>query len=213
MGRLKNGPFSGFTGRTGSLVGTRKNGKWVMAAVVATAPKPPTLLQSYQRIKFGMVTGWLGLVSHILKLGFQAHSSTKTGFNAAVQWNLDHAVSGVAPNFTIDYTKAMFGRGGLAKGFNMALATTEDAQLDFSWAANIINGVGSGTDQAVFLVYNPAKQEFVVSPMGILRSALSYDMALPADFSGDNCYVWALFVSANEKRASDSEYLGATVIQ
>jgi len=61
-------------------------------------------------------------------------------------------------------------------------------------------------------VYNPLKDLFVVANGAATRSALSYDMALPTDFSGDTVQVYMAFVSADNKKVSNSYYAGATAI-
>lgn len=212
MGQLKNGPFSGFTGRTGSLVGYRKFGKWVMAAVKATASREPSLLQTYTIIKFTMIVEWLGWTSDFIEIGYQNYASEMSPMNAAVKYNLEKAVTGIAPAFTIDYPNVLLSRGRLAPAYQLVMSTTLDAQLDFSWAANIGTWKGATTDDAAFIVYNPSKQEFVIMIGAVTRAALSFDMELPSAFSGDNVHVYMAFVSEDGKRVSTSVYVGATVV-
>lgn len=212
MGRLKNGPFSGFTGRTGSLVGSRKNGKWIMAAVRATAPGAPSVLQLNQQMKFGMMTSWLSWINGFLKLGYQNYDSTMSPFNAAVRYNLQNAVTGVAPNYAIDYPKVLLSRGALAPAYDLVMSTTLDAQLDFTWQDNIGEYTGEDTDLAAFIVYNPLQQLFVISVGPATRVLGSFDMALPASFSGENVHVYMAFLSADKKQVSTSKYVGATVV-
>ena len=212
MSELKNGPFSGFTGRTGQLVGYRKKGKWIMAAVKATAPRPPSVLQLNQQMKFGLVTSWLGWIGDFIDLGFQHYDAKMSAMNAAVKYNLDNAVTGVSPNYVMDYPEVLFSRGRLAQAYSLEMATLTPAQLDFSWLANIGSVEAEPTDKAVFIVYNPLKDLFVVANGVVTRSALSYDMALPTDFSGDTVQVYMAFVSADNKKVSTSYYAGATAI-
>ncbi|WP_285054867.1 DUF6266 family protein [Pedobacter ginsengisoli] len=212
MGQLKNGPFSGFTGRTGSLVGYRKFGKWVMAAVRATASREPSLLQSYTIMRFTMMVEWLGWASDFIDIGYQNYASEMSPMNAAVKYNLEHAVAGVAPAYSIDYPNVLLSRGRLALANQLVMATTVDAQLDFTWTANIGTWKGAVTDDAAFIVYNPSKQLFVMSIGVVTRAALSFDMVLPSQFSGDNVHVYMAFVSADGKSVSTSEYVGATVV-
>lgn len=213
MGQLKNGPFSGFTGRTGSLVGYRRLGKWIMAAVKATAPRDPSLLQQYNSIRFTLFVEWLSWISEFIKVGFQAYATDMSAMNAAVRYNLDNAVTGVAPAFTIDYPKVMLSRGKLAQAYQLSMATTTDAQLDFSWTMNIGTWRGSDTDEAAFIVYDPTKADFAISMGEVTREDLAFDMALPALWSGDSVYVYMAFVSPDGKQVSSSEYVGTTVVQ
>jgi len=209
MSELKNGPFSGFTGRTGQLVGYRKKGKWIMAARKATAPKPPSVLQLNQQMKFGLVTSWLGWVGDFIDLGFQHYDAKMSAMNAAVKYNLDNAVTGVSPNYVMDYPQVLFSKGRLAEAYLLEMATLTPFQLDFTWQNNIGSVQALPTDKAVFIVYNPLKDLFMVANGVVTRSALSYDMILPADFSGDTVQVYMAFTSADGKIVSTSAYVGA----
>jgi hypothetical protein len=212
MGFLKNGPFSGFTGRTGSLVGYRKKNKWVMAAVRATEPKPPTPLQLENNMKFGMMASWLSWLNEFIKFGFQDYTAKMSAQNAAMQYNLDRAVTGVAPNFTIDYPQVLFSRGKLAQAYQWTVSSATEGQLDFSWLPNIGTWRGAATDLATFIAYNPVKDQFVIASGVAARSSLSYEMALPIEFSGDSVQLWMAFVSANKKEVSTSDYLGEIIV-
>jgi hypothetical protein len=52
----------------------------------------------------------------------------------------------------------------------------------------------------------------VLSPTGVVRSALTYDMALPLDFSGDEVEVYVALLSADNKLVSTSVYVGGMVV-
>ncbi|WP_285054546.1 DUF6266 family protein [Pedobacter ginsengisoli] len=213
MGKLTGGIDYDMIGRTGNHVGRRVKGVNIISMRPAKSNRPPTQLQLNQRIQFGLITSWLSWISSFIKIGFQNYDADKSPMNAAVGYNLEKAITGVAPNYTIDYEKAAFSRGVLAKAMNLVMATTEDAQLDFTWEVSTNSMPGAATDKAVFIVYNPSKQEFVMSGTGPVRSTLSYDMALPSNFSGDNVQVWMVFVSADGKKVSDTQFIAATVVQ
>jgi hypothetical protein len=96
----------------------------------------------------------------------------------------------------------------------MALAVAEDAQRDFSWSALIPSmKAGSGTDKLVLIVYNPSKKEWEVSVGAVTRAALTYNLMLAADWSGDNVYIWTSFLTADNKMSSTTDYVDATVVQ
>lgn len=159
-----------------------------------------------------MMVEWLGWASDFIDIGYQNYASEMSPMNAAVKYNLVHAVAGVAPAYSIDYPNVLLSRGRLALANQLVMATTVDAQLDFTWTANIGTWKGAVTDDAAFIVYNPSKQLFVMSIGVVTRAALSFDMVLPSQFSGDNVHVYMAFVSADGKSVSTSEYAGATVV-
>ncbi|HMI01777.1 MAG TPA: DUF6266 family protein [Pedobacter sp.] len=208
------GAFGGFQKKAGALVGRWVNGQNVISAIPHPSDEPPSEAQLNYRAKFRLVVTWLSWISPIIKVGFQnAHEERQSAFNAAFVYNYKNAISGTtAANFTIDYPEVLYSKGRLSGPYFPVLATTVDAQLDISWLATIANGIGAPTDLATFVVYNPSKQQFVTVIGAAARSLLSYDMTLPADFSGDNCHVYMSFVSASGKVTSNSAYLGATVV-
>ena len=212
MGQSKNGPFSGHTGRTGGLVGSRKNGKWILAVVKATAPKPPTVLQQYQQIKLGMITQWLSSIDSFIRLGFAAYDSEMSAWNAAVKYNLLHAVGGVGPAFNIVYADALLSRGSLDGAELGEVSAVTAGELEFSWSANVGEYNGHATDKAVLLVYNPMEGKFVMVKGAVTRATLSYTMLLPSAFSGDTVHAYMAFVSADGKGVSTSDYLGSAIV-
>ena len=213
MGKLTGGIDYDMIGRTGNHVGRRVRGVNIISMRPAKSNRPPTQLQLNQQIQFGLMTSWLSWIGSFIKIGFQNYDAGRSPMNAAVSYNLENAITGVSPNYAIDYGKVLFSRGVLSKAMDLVMATTEDAQLDFTWAVSTNSMPGAPTDKAVFIVYNPSKQEFVMSGAGPVRLTLSYDMALPSNFSGDNVQVWMVFVSADGKKVSDTQFIAATVVQ
>jgi len=214
MGIQKWGAFGGFQKKTGALVGKWVNGQNVISAVPHASENPPTEGQLLSRQRFRLLIKWQALISPILRVGFQnAHDERQSAFNAAFMYNYRNALAMSMDVPTLDFAKIMLGSGRLSNGYMMALATTEDAQLDFSWGAGIANGIGAATDKLTIVVYNPAKQEFASMVGAVARSVLSYDMELPANWSGDTVHPYVFFVSLNGKVNSNSLYLGSTVVQ
>jgi len=214
MGFLKGGPFYHLTGRVGNNVGRVVDGKNVFTMAPASGNRTPSMAQLVIQQKLGLVTPWLSDMSEFIRIGFENHPSGMSAWNAAVSYNLLHAVTGAAPNFSINYPMVRFSVGKLPKARNMAMATTQDAQLDFSWLATVPDLTkGLPTDKLVLVVYNPAKQEWELSVGAAMRSSLSYDMMLPVDWSGDNVQVWTSFISADDELVSTTVSLGASVVQ
>jgi hypothetical protein len=214
MGFLKGGPFYHMTGKVGNNVGRVVNGKNVISIAPASGNRTSSPAQLVIQQKLTLVTGWLSELSDFIRIGFEDHPSGMSPWNAAVQYNILNSITGVSPNFTIDYPKVLFSEGKLAKAKNMSLSVTEDAQLDFSWSAAVTSlKAGAGTDKLVLIVYNPAKQEWEVSVGAAMRSSLTYDLTLPVDWSGDSVYIWTSFVSADNKMASTTDYVGTDVVQ
>lgn len=212
MSELRNGPFSGFTGRTGQLVGYRKNGKWIMAALTAVTPGPPTEAQKDQRLRFGIFPSWLSWIADFVTLGFQAYDKKMSAMNAAVKYNMDNALTGVAPNFAIDYSKVLLSRGRLAPANNLSVVSSTAAELKFTWQANIGTVDASPTDKAVFVVYNELRELFIQDIGNATRADLTYDLTLPLDFSGETVQVYMAFLKADDKKVSTSQFIAEIIV-
>jgi len=213
MGKLTGGIDYDMIGRTGNHVGRRVKGENIISMRPAKSNRPPTPLQYDQRLRFGLVTNWLSWIGEFIKIGFQHYDNNgKSAMNAAVQYNLEKAVTGTSPNFLMDYADVLLSRGKLAKALNPEVATLTVAQLDFSWVANTGTFAGADTDKAAFIVYNPAKHDFAIQIGGVVREDQEYEMALPGDYSLDTVHIWMAFISANEKEVSTSQYLGSTAV-
>lgn len=212
MGRLTGGPYYFLVGRTGNNVGRVRNGKNTFSMRPHPSSKPATEAQMAVRIPFGIYTAWLSWLTSIIDIGFQEHDADETAMNAAVGYNIKNAITGVYPLQAIDYPKVLLSRGRVSGPSSPVMATTVDAQLDISWANVVETSVGSQTDMASFVVYNPSKGAFAVRSAAAARSAESYDILLPGAWSGDNVHAYMMFVAVGGKMVSTSTYLGATVV-
>jgi hypothetical protein len=215
MGRAIWGTSGGFQGKNGANVGRWLNGQNIVGPLPHPTLTPPSVLQLNQRAKFSLMVTFLSWISPIIRTGFQNdHKEKQSAFNAAFVYNFRNAITGTsAANYTINYAELMYSKGKLSKPDNLVMATTVDAQLDFSWGAYFQQDFGAATDKATFVVYNPSKGDFVTRVGVVERSALSYDFLLPGSFSQDTVHVYMSFVSGDGRMVSDSVYVGATVVQ
>ncbi|MNY13929.1 hypothetical protein D3C86_1470870 [compost metagenome] len=176
--------------------------------------KPPTLAQSNQRFKFGLVTGFLSRIAGFIDLGFGSLKGSASPMNSAVAYHLTNAITGVAPNFLIDYTKLRINKGKLELPGNIVVALTVPARIDFTWV-NIgqSNKYKDPTDVANIVVYNPTKDTFTTLKAAAARSTLGYNLLVPPDYSGDQVHVYISFSSTIQKKlVSETEYIGQLLL-
>jgi hypothetical protein len=214
MGKFSKGILGPFSGKVGTVVGAVRDGEWTMRSLPSRSSKPATMAQLAQRAAFGLMIGFFRPIGAMLKLGFMNRKRGQTANNAAMQYNLNEAIVGVYPALTLDYSKITLSRGALLEPPAMNVSAAEEAQLDFSWISNAGTEPGNtnGTDALSIVAYNPVKDRFVAAPGVAARSAQTYELALPLDFSGDSVEVWVFFVKADGKAASDSVYLGDMIV-
>lgn len=212
MGIQHLGAFGGFQGKAGPLVGHRVNGQNVITGIPYPSNDPPSQLQLNARLRFGMMVGILRPINALLKVGFEnARKGDQSPFNAAFSENYG-AITGVAPNYTIDYSMLKISKGPLAVAYSPNVTSLAGAAVEFEWSPLVMMNAGLPTDLVTVLVYNEPKNQFV-GLMGVVpRSALTYSLDLPAEFAGDQVHCWISMVSADGNVVSDSAYISAVTV-
>lgn len=208
MGKLTRGFLGGFQGQVGTAYGCF----WRMMDLIKAMPRkvkrPPTEAQLPVQLRMSLMTSLLSRLSRIIKIGFKdVAPEGQSAMNAAVSYNLANAVTGISPDYTVDFSKLMFSKGKLEEPNLFEIVADSVAKLKFKWQANVD---GSGdfklTDKAIFVAYNPAKGKFVTLMGAVTRAALQYEMQLPPPFSGDLVECYMSFVSEDGKMVSNSVY-------
>jgi len=212
MGKLTGGIDNDMIGRLGNHVGRRVKGKNIISMRPAKSSKPPTQLQYDQRLKFGLFASWLKHVVPVLDIGFKEYDSEMSAYNAAVAYNMKNALTGVTPNFNINYQMAKFSLGQLRKPTNVMASTAAGGEVEYEWTSVIGQNNSAANDQIGLVVYNVTKKEFVTLMNAALRSAEAYTLQLPLDWVDDTVHSWILAVSANGKVVSDSAYIGQNIV-
>jgi len=214
MGIQRWGALGGFQKKSGPAIGRWQKGQNLIGPLPHPSQKPATEGQLLARNKFGTVVEWQKWISPIIRVGFQnAHSEKETAFNAAFVKNYRNALVVSGSVVSLDYAALEIASGMLSNGYMTVVATTIDAQLDFSWGARISNGIGAATDLLTIVTYSPVRMEFCNLVAATQRSALSYDFPVPSNWSGEQVYIWLFFVSADGKVNSNSQVFGPVEIQ
>jgi len=212
MGKYNQGILGAFSGKVGNVVGSSINGIDYMKSLPRKSTKTPTLPQLMQRAKFGLIADFLRPLGGVVKVGFQSRKKGLTPYNAASSYNLEHAITGTYPNFVVDYPAVIYSRGNLLGVSDQEVAAAVAGELDFGWANEApVTGTG-GTDKVTIVIYNPAKDKYVVEQGAAARSAETCTVELPADFSGDTVQCWMSFVSVDGKQVSDSAYVSSVLV-
>lgn len=214
MGKLARGILGGFQGTTGTVYGCF----WRMLDVIRAKPRhvkrPPTEAQAKVQMKLSIITDLLAWMASAVKVGFKDTPKPTSPMNAAVRYNLDNTITGDYPNYTVDYSKLKYSLGkrlNAATGFS-ALAT-DVAELIFAWEPEYLHSTTQKpSDMATFIVINPIKNKYVVIQDVVPRSALTYTLSIPAEYSEDSVHCYMSFVSADKKLVSDNVYAGPIMV-
>jgi len=212
MGKIIKGILGGFTGLVGTVVGSNWRGLDTMRSRPKKSNKPATVLQLTQRMSFDIMVGFVGEIKDLIQVGFQSHTNGMTPYNAAMKANLLEGITGVYPSLSINYPEIVISKGGLRPLVGLGAASTVAGEAVFSWTSNAPVGHVSATDKITICVYCPTLNEFATVENIALRTAASYEMSLPASFSGEDCHAWCYFASANSKKVCDSKYVAITVL-
>src|SRR5580658_6242897 len=116
MGRITKGILGGFSGTVGTVIG----GTWKGIEYMRSRPNKKkgmsTADQLIQQAKFTLMIRFLQTMTGLVEITFKSSANKMTEFNSAFSYNLKNAVTGVSPNFTVDYAKALVSRGNLPNG-------------------------------------------------------------------------------------------------
>jgi hypothetical protein len=209
MGKLSRGILGGFQGQTGTVYGCFWRLMDLIKAMPRKVKRPPTEAQLPVQLKFGLMTAFLKRLGSIIKLGFQHAPSNQSAMNAAVAYNISKAITGVLPDFSINFAKLRFSEGVLAEANEAEILIDTAGTIKFKWLADPLGTENSDpTDKVTFVVYNPDKDKLVVLSGAVARSALQYSLLVPGDFSGDTVECWMSLVRADKKLVSNTQYIG-----
>ena len=212
MAKLLMGVLGGFIGKVGTVVGSVWKGTPTIRAYNPNVSDPKSLAQLEQRAKFSAMGRFLKPLTVFLRTGFKSLGVKMSEFNAAMAYNLDYAVTGVYPNFTIDYPKVMVSRGTLAGALNAVAASTVPGEIEFTWDDNSGEGSSLGTDKAMLVVYNPTKDHVITVMGGNTRLSGSQAVPVPATFAGDEVKCFISFQDAKQTVVSNSAFAGSVVV-
>ncbi len=211
MGTIKQGILGGFSGKVGTVIGGSWKGISYMRSIPQSVKNPRSEGQVSQRTKFTVALDFLKPVTGLIQVGFKLYAQKQTAFNAAMSYTLNNAITGTSPNFSIDYSKALVSRGSLP-GARNGQATSASGVVSFAWDDNSSIGTATQTDKALLAVLNTTRGEAMIETAGNQRSAGSEDIAVPADWVGEDVEVFIGFISEDAKSVSSSVYLGTVTV-
>jgi len=215
MGIIRQGILGGFRNKTGSVVGAYWRKLNVIRGLPRKSSKPPTQAQLNQQFKFGLVTGFLSWIGDLIELGFKSViGSSVSPMNYAVAYHLKNAITGVAPDFMIDYAKVIFSKGKLELPIDADVTSNPGAELEFNWMpGGPDDRYLDETDMLSILIYNPTLNRFVKLTNAAPRSAGTYTLTVPATYGSQEVHCYISFNSVKTKfLASNSLYLGRVPI-
>lgn len=210
MGKINQGILGGLSGKVGNVIGGSWKGIDYLRIKPSSVANPKTEGQVNQRNKFTTTLEFLQPNIDFIRTGYKDQAIKMTAFNAAMSEILANAITGTAPDFTIDYSKALLSKGTLKGVSNGSFDVTIGTQINLNWTNNS-DELNANPDDRIFVsVYNPDKKESFID-LGGTRLVGSTIKALPGNFSGDLVHVFTSFVS-EDGNISNSSYLGSGTV-
>lgn len=208
MGTINQGILGGVSGKVGNVVGGSWKGIDYLRIMPASVANPKTEAQMDQRSKFVTVLNFLQPFADFVKVGYRNYAVKMTQFNSAMSYNLKNAISGVYPEYGIDYGQALVSRGSLAGALNPSVEMTGPNALTYAWVDNSSDGNANVTDKVMVLACNPSKKEAVYVTEGVERTEQSQVLSFPSNWEGDSAECYIAF-RALDGSVSNSKYIGS----
>ncbi len=211
MGTITKGILGGFSGTVGPVVGSSWKGLDVMRSRPRKRSSSSTSAQLEQQLKFSIMMNFLQTIKKVVDVTFKAYADEMTEFNAAFSYNIKNAVTGVSPDFMVDYPKVLVSRGELPNGNNPKAAVAGNI-ITFSWGDNSGLGNASATDKSVLVIHCKDLDLSLFSYEGPERN-VGEALLDVANFAGHTVETWIGFVSEDGEEVANSIYTGSLVIR
>jgi len=202
MATFNSTTFGSISGRHGSAVAANtKDGKCILKIFKAPS-NPNTDKQVAQRTKFGFVNSELSSMRELFKISF----GNMLGKNQAVSYAMKNAVTGVSPNFTLDYSKLKISTGSLYGSGLVSAAKTVGTTVKIDWNYTDLTG-NTANDGVNLAFFNADSKEALLKQNIVLRSISTAEIELPAIWAGQNVHCWIYFSAPNGSENSASQYI------
>lgn len=212
MARYTKGALGSFSGKLGNVVGSNWRHIDYLRSLPKPSKKPPSALQVAQRAKFALAVSFLSTIKDILNIGFgDVRLGKYTGYNEAVRSMLKNAISGIYPDYEIDYEEVEISRGSLFGLVGLTIEEEMPLEIKISWQ-DFTNRFNAFDDDDVLIVlYNKTEKLFTVYEEA-QRKDLAANITLPEIFSGHEIGAWVFLVKRDGDTNSNSQYAGEVVL-
>ncbi|MEN5054541.1 DUF6266 family protein [Sphingobacterium kitahiroshimense] len=209
MGTILHGALGGFSGKAGAIIGSSWKSINYIKGLSKKRTKPASQEQLIQQARFYAIAKFIMPIAPFVEMGFgQINADTMTATNVALKTNINTAVVGTYPNFTLDYSKILISKGGLQPGGTVG-ASASIGILSVVWSPEAIEIQKGELDDAVhILLYVPGIEEFLTAPVPPTRGSGAVDIEYPEHFVNEKGHVWIFFADRKGKRVSKTTYLG-----
>lgn len=211
MGIINKGILGPVSGTVGTVIG----GSWKGISYLRSQPTSRrtsfTQPQLEQQAKFSTVMKFLQTMTPLLSVSFRDYAVHMTGFNNAMRYTLNNAVTGTYPAYTIDYSMALVSRGDLPNAQNPQASSTAAGVIKFDWSDNSGVGKAMPTDKSILVAYCPARKQCIFTTAGQDRN-METDTLTADAFTGLQVETYLGFISEDGKNIASSVFTGTITV-
>lgn len=172
-----------------------------------------TEAQLVHKAKFTLAGTFIKNMKNILEITFKSKAKSMSGQNAALSDLYKYAITGLYPNFTIDFSKVKISAdSGIPNGTTPAAVSNAPGKIHFTWVDNSGTSGAQMKDKALVVAYCESMQQVIYKTAAAERSDIATDLDAD-DFSGLPVHTWIAFISENGKKVSESRYTGLVNVQ
>ena len=213
MGTFSKGILGGFSGKVGNVVGARWRGKDILRSLPQRGNYVPSTSQIDQRERFKTVVAFLTPIKSVVSAYFGKPQGDKSAYNLATGYYIKEALlPGQISGYIINYLKVLISKGDLRGLANATATPVAGQQVTLSWDDNSGQGNASATDELIVVAYCEALDLFEIAEQIATRDLTTVQLPLPSYWVGQETQLWATFISADQKLAATSTYVGAVTI-
>lgn len=209
MGKYSIGVNGAFSGKIGSAIGSNWRNVDYMRGLAKRRKRGTSDLQLAQQMRFALCANQLRVIKDLLNVGFSDKKLNKiTGYNAAVRFFLNEAITGEYPTFGVDYSKMRISRGSLDKLTELNM--TIDTSISIVWKPEFNVFSAFADDTLFFLLYNENMKSY-----RLFDEAKRQDGTISISFGsspGDVVHVWVFGIKRDGVAVSDSQYVGTVTV-
>lgn len=195
MARTQPGVLGGISGRIGNVVSCYRHGKYYLRTLPEKVHHPNTEKQLAQRMRFTLIQQFLKPICKFIHLGFGAFTEGRSAYNAAMSYNLEHAITGSYPFLSIDFAAARVSRGNLPGVAKATIQLTSLNRITVAWE-NLTGLKGAkDTDIAVVLIFDSFSKYVATFTNTSTRSAGQVNIVLPDNLPNIKLYAYLCFIN------------------
>lgn len=213
MGIYKRGINGAFSGKAGSVVGSRWRKIDYIRGLSRPSHKPASEAQLLQQHKFELMTAFLSPLSKLFEFSYKEDTRYKTAYNIALGYNLKWAFVEKEDEWIIDFSKIVLSRGSLPKPVEATAEYTAEGAFLISWPTIARNSFVSAEDKARLILYNSTTNVHIINTSDYERKdGQALIQAENEDVARGTWHIF-MFYSSPSGDNSPSHYLGEIKIE